>query len=88
MTPDSYCTAVHRPNVTVGALDRALDRLEEKGYVTSWFSEPVPERGRSKGYSRVESLSIRALNVSHRDLMAIWEGVDLRAASKKASHVF
>ena len=75
-------------SVTVGALYRTLDRLEEKGYVTSWFGDPVPERGgRSKRYLRVEPLGIRALNVSHRDLMAMWEGVDLSAASKKVSHV-
>jgi DNA-binding PadR family transcriptional regulator len=75
-------------SVTVGALYRTLDRLEEKGYVTSWFGDPVPERGgRSKRYFRVEPLGIRALNVSHRDLMAMWEGVDLSAASKKVSHV-
>jgi hypothetical protein len=29
-------------SVTVGALYRTLDRMEEKGYVTSWFSDPVP----------------------------------------------
>ena len=74
-------------SVTVGALYRTLDRMEEKGYVTSWFSDPVPERGgRSKRYFRVEPVGIRALNVSHRDLMAMWEGLDLRAATKKGSH--
>ena len=74
-------------SVTVGALYRTLDRMEAKGYVASWFSDPVPERGgRSKRYFRVEPLGIRALNVSHRDLMAMWEGVDLGAASKKAPH--
>jgi PadR family transcriptional regulator PadR len=73
-------------SLTVGALYRTLDRLEEKGYISSWLSDPVPERGgRSKRYFRVEPLGIRALNASHRDLMAMWEGVDLRA-SKKVSH--
>jgi PadR family transcriptional regulator PadR len=75
-----------RRSLTVGALYRTLDRLEEKGYVSSWLSDPVPERGgRSKRYFRVEPLGIRALNASYRDLMAMWEGVDLRA-SKKVSH--
>ena len=38
-------------SLTVGALYRTLDRLEGKGYVTSWFSDPTPERGgRSKRY--------------------------------------
>ncbi len=74
-------------SVTVGALYRTLDRLEEKGYVTSWFSDPVPERGgRSKRYFRVEPLGIRALDVSHRELMAMWDGVDLKVASRKPSH--
>jgi DNA-binding PadR family transcriptional regulator len=73
-------------SVTVGALYRTLDRLEEKGYLTSWFSDSVPERGgRSKRYFRVERLGIRALNASRRDLMAMWDGVDLRPASKKAT---
>jgi PadR family transcriptional regulator PadR len=75
-----------RRSLTVGALYRTLDRLEEKGYISSWLSDPVPERGgRSKRYFRVGPLGIRALNSSHRDLMAMWEGVDLRA-SKKVSH--
>jgi len=31
--------------LTVGALYRTLDRLEDKGYVTSAFSDSTPERG-------------------------------------------
>jgi PadR family transcriptional regulator PadR len=74
-------------SVTVGAMYRTLDRLEEKGYVTSCFSDPSPERGgRSKRYFRVAPPGIRALNMSHRALLAMWDGVDLRAASKNASH--
>ena len=91
--PNAYGVPVRREienrtgrSVTVGALYRTLDRLEAKGYVTSSFSDSVPERGgRSKRYFRVERLGIRALNVSHRDHLAMWEGVDLRSASKKAS---
>jgi PadR family transcriptional regulator, regulatory protein PadR len=64
--------------VTVGALYRTLDRLEAKGYVSSWFSDPVPERGgRSKRYFRMEPLGIRALQQSARELNAMWDGVDL-----------
>jgi len=70
-------------SLTVGALYRTLDRLEEKGYVESWFSDPVPERGgRSKRYFRVEPLGFRALGQTQRELLAMWEGVDL----KKARH--
>jgi PadR family transcriptional regulator PadR len=69
--------------LTVGALYRTLDRLEGKGYVASWFSDPVPERGgRSKRYFRVEPLGTRALRQSREALAAMWEGVEL----KKVSH--
>ena len=65
-------------NLTVGALYRTLDRLEEKHYVSSWFGDPAPERGgRSKRYFRVTAVGIRALNDSRESLAAMWEGVKL-----------
>jgi PadR family transcriptional regulator PadR len=68
-------------SLTVGALYRTLDRLEEKCYVCSWFSDPVPERGgRSKRYFKVESLGMRALRESRQALTAMWEGLDEQAA--------
>jgi len=67
----------HR-DLTVGALSRTLDRLEEKGYVASWFSDPAPERGgRSKRYFRLEPLGVRALRQSQQALAAMWDGVEL-----------
>jgi PadR family transcriptional regulator PadR len=69
-------------SLTVGALYRTLDRLEEKGYVSSWFSDPTPERGgRSKRYFHVEPLGMRALRRSHDELAAMWEGVRLAKVS-------
>jgi len=68
-------------SLTVGALYRTLDRLEDKGYVASWFSDPVPERGgRSKRYFRIEPLGIRALRQSRQELAAMWDGVELPKA--------
>ncbi len=65
-------------SLTVGALYRTLDRLEDKGYVTSWFSDPIPERGgRSKRYFRVEPVGVRALRQSRAQLAAMWDGVKL-----------
>jgi len=32
-------------SVSLGAVYTTLDRLEIKGYVKSWFSDPTPERG-------------------------------------------
>ena len=69
--------------LTVGALYRTLDRLEEKGYIGSWFSDPTPERGgRSKRYFRLKSAGVRALAESREALNAMWQGVDL----KKVKH--
>lgn len=69
-------------SLTVGALYRTLDRLEAKGYVDSWFSDPVPERGgRSKRYFRVEPLGMRALRQSRDALAAMWEGIKVSHGS-------
>jgi PadR family transcriptional regulator PadR len=63
--------------LTVGALYRTLDRLENKGYVNSWFSDPTPERGgRSKRYFRVRPLGLRTLRASRDALTAMWEGLE------------
>ena len=65
-------------SLTVGALYRTLDRLEAKGYVTSRFGDPTPERGgRSRRYFRTRPLGIRALRASRDALAAMWEGVEV-----------
>jgi DNA-binding PadR family transcriptional regulator len=69
-------------SLTVGALYRTLDRLENKGYVSSRFGDPVPERGgRSKRYFRVEPAAIRALRESRQVLEAMWDGMDLQVTN-------
>ena len=68
-----------RRSLTVGALYRTLDRLEEKGYVTSWFGDPTPERGgRSKRYFKVQPSGLRALRASREALAAMWDGLEPR----------
>ena len=63
-------------SLTVGALYRTLDRLEEKGYVTSWFGDPTPERGgRSKRYFEVRPLGVRTVKASRDALAAMWKGL-------------
>ncbi|WP_321475981.1 helix-turn-helix transcriptional regulator [uncultured Paludibaculum sp.] len=65
--------------VTIGALYATLDRLEAKAYVTSWFSEPTPERGgRSKRYFRVLPTGVEALARSKDMLDNMWKGVRLK----------
>ena len=63
--------------VTVGALYRTLDRLEDKGYISSVFSDPIPERGgRSKRYFTVRPRGLRTLRASREALSAMWEGLE------------
>jgi PadR family transcriptional regulator len=66
-------------SLTVGALYRTFDRLEDKGYVTSWFSDPTAARGgRSRRYFKVLPLGIRVLRESRDALTAMWEGLEAR----------
>jgi DNA-binding PadR family transcriptional regulator len=64
--------------VTVGALYATLDRLEAKGYLTSWFADPTAERGgRSRRYFRVEPLGIESLERARQMFDRMWKGVRL-----------
>jgi PadR family transcriptional regulator PadR len=52
-------------NLSFGAVYNALERLQEKGYVSPRMGEPTPERGgRAKRYFRIEAPGKRALNES------------------------
>jgi PadR family transcriptional regulator PadR len=63
--------------LTVGALYRTLDRLEAKGYVTSSFSDPTPERGgRSRRYFKLRPIGLRTLRASRDALAAMWDGLE------------
>jgi PadR family transcriptional regulator PadR len=67
--------------ISIGALYSTLDRLENKGFVTSSFSEPRAERGgRARRYFRVEGSGIKALERTREALITMWDGVDLRKA--------
>jgi DNA-binding PadR family transcriptional regulator len=69
-------------SITVGALYRTLDRLEAKGYVTSWFGESRPERGgRSKRHFRIRSAGLRRLRASREALTAMWDGLEPQVTS-------
>ena len=51
--------------VVLGAVYATLDRLEDKGLIASWLSDPTPERGgRSKRHYRLEKTGERALQDS------------------------
>ena len=55
----------HPKSVSLGAVYITLDRLEDKGMVSSWLSDPTPERGgRAKRCYRLEAVGERALEES------------------------
>jgi PadR family transcriptional regulator PadR len=52
---------------SIGAIYTALDRLEQKGFVSSHQGEPTPERGgRAKRYFKIEGAGVQALNEAER----------------------
>ena len=64
--------------VTIGALYATLDRLEAKGYLSSWFADPTPRRGgRSKKYFKLLPAGEQALVRYKAMLDRMWFGVRL-----------
>lgn len=51
--------------VSIGALFTTISRLEEKGYVKTWYGDPTAERGgKAKKFVYVTGLGERALQES------------------------
>ena len=64
--------------VALGSVYAALDRLQEKGFVTSLLGDPTPERGgRAKRYFRVTPAGLRALRMTRTALTNLWSGIPL-----------
>lgn len=62
--------------VSVGALQTALKRLEEKGYLRSREGEPTEERaGRPKKYFQITALGKRALEYSKTTREQLWRAI-------------
>lgn len=63
--------------VSRGALYVTLDRLEEKGMLTSHLGNPTPRRGgKPKRYLTVTPAGLAALRRSRTAWMQLWEGLD------------
>jgi PadR family transcriptional regulator PadR len=80
---DAYGVTIHSKvqelapkAVALGAVYVTLDRLEDKGLVASWMTDPRPERGgRAKRCYRLEALGERALQESAVTAKRIWDVV-------------
>jgi DNA-binding PadR family transcriptional regulator len=63
-------------NISIGAVYATLERLEAKGYVSSFPGEPTPERGgRAKRLFRVEAAGKRALQISAQTFRRLTTGL-------------
>ncbi len=92
---DAYGISIHRKvkelarprSVSLGAVYVTLDRMEDKGYLRSWLSDPTPERGgRSKRRYELKAPGEKAL----REAMAMSERISsavlgARAIGRKAT---
>lgn len=64
-------------SVSRAAVYVTLRRLEAKGLVASWMSDPTPERGgKPRRLVRVEPEGARLLRESRRAMDGMWEGLD------------
>jgi PadR family transcriptional regulator PadR len=63
-------------NVSVGALQTSLRRLEDKGYLTSYEGEGTEERaGRPKRYFQITALGKKALEYTKSTRDELWSAI-------------
>ena len=83
---DAYGMTVRREiegrtgrEISIGAVYATLERLEAKGYVSSYTGEPTAERGGSaKRHFEIEADGHRVLNASQEALRNMSEGLSRR----------
>jgi PadR family transcriptional regulator PadR len=62
--------------VALGSVYAALERLEEKGYVSSTVGDPTPERGgRAKRFFSPTAKGLRDVRETQRMLTKLWRGL-------------
>lgn len=62
--------------VAIGSVYAALERLEEKGLVSSTLGEPTAERGgRAKRYFRITDTGLTEARQTQQTLIKLWQGL-------------
>ena len=70
---------------SVGAVYTTLQRLQDKGLLTSHASEPLPVRGgRSRRHFELTGAGTRALRAAERESRSMWAGVGARIRPEPA----
>jgi DNA-binding PadR family transcriptional regulator len=63
-------------SVSAGAVFTAMERLEARGFVSSYIGDPTPQRGgKRKKHYRLEPAGARALNRTYESLNEMAKGV-------------
>lgn len=71
-------------SVSVGALQTALRRLEDKGYLKSFDGESTEERaGRPKKYFQITALGKKAMEHSKETRYELWKAIPKMALNVK-----
>lgn len=64
---------------SIGAVYTTLQRLENKGFVESWTSDPTPVRGgRAKRRFALTAAGDRAIRQAQKTAQRLWSGSGLR----------
>jgi len=62
--------------IALGSVYAALERLEEKGLVSSDLGKPTAERGgKAKRYFRITRNGLRKVQETRKALMKLWQGL-------------
>jgi DNA-binding PadR family transcriptional regulator len=70
-------------SLSVTAVYAALERLDRQGYVETWLSDPLPERGgRARKHYRIGPSGAAALRRERDAQDRMWEGLDKHPALK------
>ena len=65
-----------RREVSLANVYATLERLQEKGYISSELADPTPERGgRAKRYFSVTAQGLKKVRETQRILVRLWRGV-------------
>jgi PadR family transcriptional regulator len=81
---EAYAVSIRREiearsgkHVARGALYTVLERLEEKGYLSSRLGAPTAARGgRPKRFYKVTPSGVRALKGSREAIVRLWQGLE------------
>ena len=64
-------------SLTLGAIYFPLQRLEERGFLTSYLGDPTAERsGKSKRFYLATKEGLQALAITRKAQERMWEGIE------------